>query len=443
MELLEQKLRDCLHNLLIGENSPNNFVSTYGVFQYIKDHSKDIGNIVNIEVELHDIFEDEDFYHRRPFVPLFGFRNLEGSYEIKSVQTKKYSYEDFQKRNSTFITTNDLIKEKEIDNRLSFIDIRGELHLNIQEDKGINFGSSLIEIKEDLKLNIQRDIEIGKYDVYYSSDVIYNKTYKLELVIFKKKIWALPLEDVKLEYYKHYVHEEFEKLQYELEKYYEYPDQKRHLSVIDFYISKFSEETDKQPDENIKACYALFKRELRKLRTDVVSYYGHPYKASFDPEKLVWTGSFHEFIDFFEPLIDMGLINFKGRKDKHSIYANLLNNIYITTQPDVTVNYIMMVLKINVSIPFKEIEQCKLIWTRGRDEFAIEFKDTIYPQMYEKSQFLYHGKGSLRAIVKKFHEIFQIENKRHPGAYITEGSLIQSFKKIIFNTPSKLSSPIL
>ena len=189
MELVEQKLRDCLHDLLMGENSPSKLIITYGVLQYIKDHSKDIGEILTIDVELQDTFEEKASRCRSLFPPFFGFHNLEGSYEIKSVQAQKCSYEDFQKRKSTFITPSDLAKEKEIDYSLSLIDIRGDILSNIHKDKERNFSSSLIDIKGDLKLNIQRDIEIGKYDVYYSSDVIYDKTYKLELAIFNKKIW--------------------------------------------------------------------------------------------------------------------------------------------------------------------------------------------------------------------------------------------------------------
>jgi hypothetical protein len=134
MELVEQKLRDCLQELLIGENSPSKLIITYGIFQYIKEHSKDIGEIITVEVELHDVFEDETFCRRRLYEPLFGFRDLEGSYEIKSVKTEKCSFEDFQNRKSTFITPNDLVKEKEIDNSFSLVDIRGDLHLKIENN---------------------------------------------------------------------------------------------------------------------------------------------------------------------------------------------------------------------------------------------------------------------------------------------------------------------
>jgi hypothetical protein len=433
MELITHKLRDSLHSLLIGEYSPKNLILTYGISQYIKDNSKDIGEIITITVKLLDTFETEvASYGRRLILPVFRLYDLKGSYEIKSVQKQKCSYEDFQRRKSSFITSNDLAKEKEIDNGFSFrsfIDIRGELQQDIKKDEETNFDTSFIDIKEDLKLNIQRDIEIGKYDVYCSSDVIYDKVYKLELVIFNKKLWTLSAEDHKLEYYRVYIPEEFKKLKYELEKYYEYNDQKKHLSVIDFYISKFSEEVDKQPEGYIKECFALFNRELQTLHHDVKSYYGYPHKADIDPGKLVWTVSFQEFLDFFESLIERGNILYKGEKDKYSIYTNLLNNIYIRNQPDISIDYLMNVLKINVPAPVKEVDKCKLTWKRSRIEFAEDFKSTINMDSYEKSQFLYQGKGSKRAVVKKFHEIFIIENNKHPGAYISEDSLIKAFVK--------------
>ena len=33
MELIEQKLRDCLHDLLMGENSPNNILITNDIIE--------------------------------------------------------------------------------------------------------------------------------------------------------------------------------------------------------------------------------------------------------------------------------------------------------------------------------------------------------------------------------------------------------------------------
>ena len=430
MELVEQKLRDFLHNLLIGENSPNNIKITSDILQYIKGHSTDIGEILTIEVELLSSFEVEaSRFSRRLVRPLSGFINLKGSYEIRSVQVQKCSYKDFHKR-KLFITANDLASEiEEEDFRSKLMDIKRSLPLRIQESNENIMVYSLFDMKGDLQLNILRDKGIDKYDVFRSSDVIYNNTYKLELAIFNKKIWALPSEEVKLEYYKHYIQEEFEKLKYELEKYYEYQDQNKHLSIIDFYIDKFSEEIIKQPEESIKECFILFHHELQNLRNDVASYYGHSIKKTNDPEKLVWTGSFQEFINFFEPLINRRNIHFKGEKDKYAIYTNLLNNIFIKNQPDITIDSIMKVLNIKVPTPVKEVEKCKLTWKGSRGEFAKEFKITINPYLYEKSQFLYHGTGSLRAIATKLHELFQIENQKHPGSYISEGSLIQAFKE--------------
>jgi hypothetical protein len=429
MESIEERIRVCLHDLLKGESSPGNLVITYGVTQYIKDHSKDIGEIVNIEVKLQDTFEEEaSRCHSRLFKPLFGFYDLNGTYEIKSVQRQKCSYENSQERKSTFISPNDLLKEKAIDDNLTLIDRRGDLLLIIPEGKEMVLKSTLINIKEDLELNIQRDLKIGKNDVYSSSDVIYDKTYKLELVIFSKKMWALPHEEVKLEYYKWYIQEEFEKLKYDLEKYYEYQDQKKHLSIIDFYIDKFSEEIDKQSDGNIKECFALFNSELQNLRHEVDSYYGCSFKKATDPEKLVWTVSFNEFINFVEPLINCGNISFKGEKDKYSIYTNLINNILIKQKPDLTIDAIMEFLKIIVLTPGKEVEKCKLTWNGTRNEFAEKFKKNINRTIPEKSKLLYQGKSSLRAIAINLHELFQIENKNRPGKYISKESLIQAFK---------------
>lgn len=50
MELIEIELRNSLHNLLMGENSPNNITITCGVLQYIQEHSKDIREILTIEL---------------------------------------------------------------------------------------------------------------------------------------------------------------------------------------------------------------------------------------------------------------------------------------------------------------------------------------------------------------------------------------------------------
>jgi hypothetical protein len=408
------------------------------LFSDYKSHSKDIAEILAIEVELLDSFKVEVSRHgRRMNRPSSGIENLKGSYKIISEHSQKCSYEDFYKKELKLITADDFAKEKEEENfRLRLMDIKRNSPLRVQEGNEKHMLYSLIDMKRDLRLNILDDKEIDEYAVFRSTDVIYGRTYKLVLVLLSKKITSYTFEEIKLKYYKYYVPEEFEKLKYELEKYYEYQDQRKHLSIIDFYISKFSEEIDKQSEGNNKECFALFNRELHKLRHDVVSYYGHPYKAAIDPEKLVWTGSFQEFIDFFEPLIDLGLIHFKGGKDKYAIYTNLLSNIFIIKQPDITIDYIMIVLKTNVPIPFKEVEICKLTWDGSRGEFAMEFRPTIYPQLYEKSLFLYHGKGSQRAVTKKLHEIFQIENEKHPGRYINEKSLYQAFKKIIFNTPT-------
>jgi hypothetical protein len=434
MESVEQNLRDSLHDLVEGKHSPNNINLSFDLLNYIKSRSKDIGEILTIEVELLKGFEEEACrFSKRINQNWPRFEILKESYKIVSEQVQNYSYEDFLKRKSTFITEHDRAKEEEEEGfRLKLMDFKSNLPLRFQEENEKYMLYSLKNMKRNLSFDIYNDKDISEFAVFHSKDVIYDKTYKLELVLFTKKITSLPADELKLEFYKYYVPEEFEKLKYELEKYYEYSDQKRHLSVINFYISKFSDEIDKQSDESIKVCFALFRRELNKLRKEVVSYYGHPYKAPSDPNKLVWTSSFQEFIDFFEPLIDSGFIHFKGRKDKYSIYTILLNNICMIKQPDVTIQYLMLALKINVPIPLKNIEGCKLTWNSGRDKFAIEFRKLIHPELYERSQFLYHEKGSLRAIAKRLHDIFQIENKRHPGTYITEGSFTQSFRKRIF-----------
>jgi hypothetical protein len=430
MELIEQKLRDLLHNLLMGENSPNNILITNDILKYIKDRSKDIAGILTIEVELLDSFEVEASRHsRRLNKPFSGFENLKGSYKIISEHTEKCLYEDFQKRKSTFIEAYDLSKEKEEEDfRSKLMEIKRNLPLRLQEDNEKHMVYSLFDMKKDLKLNILNDKDIDEYAVFRSFDVIYDKTYKLELVLFNKKITSFPFEEIKLQYYKYYVPEEFEKLKYELGKYYERQNQKKHLSIIDFYISKFSEEINKQKEGSIKECFALINSELNKLHRDVNSYYGHPYKAGITPEKLVWTGSSQEFTNFFELLIDVGNILYKGEKDKYAIYTVLLNNIFIKRQSDLTIDTIMEVLDISIPTPSKEVEKCKLTWVGSRGIFAKEFKKAINSAQSEKSLFLYHEKGSLRAIAKKLYEIFQIENENNPGSCISEESLIQAFK---------------
>jgi hypothetical protein len=184
----------------MGENSPNNITITYGVLQYIQEHSKDIGEILTIELRLEDSLSMKVSKRVRLYRPISGFENFEGRYVIKTEQIKKCSHEEFLNRESTFISTNDFAREKK---------------------EKYELFSNATEFKIDLKFNIMRDKEIYKYDVFYSSDVIYDKTYKLELVIFNKKILSLTDEEIKLEYYKWYIPIEFEKLKFELEKYFE------------------------------------------------------------------------------------------------------------------------------------------------------------------------------------------------------------------------------
>jgi hypothetical protein len=430
MELVEQKLRDSLHDLLEGKYSPNNINLSFDLLNYIKSHSKDIGEILTIEVELLKGFEKEaSRFSKRMNQNWPRFEILKESYKIVSEQVQNYSYEDSLKRKSTFITEYDRAKEEEEEGfRLKLMDLKRNSPLRFQEENEKHMLYSLKNMKRDLSFDIRNDKDINEFAVFHSKDVIYDKTYKLELVLFTKKITSLPADELKLEFYKYYVPEEFEKLKYELEKYYGYNDQCNYLSIIDYYSDRFSEEIIKQPDGSIKECFELLNRELLKLRNNVCSYYGHSNKTSVNPENLVWTSSFKEFIDFFEPLINKGNILYKRETDKYAIYTNLLSNIFIREQPDLTADYVMEFLKIANQSPVKEVEKCKLSWDGSRLDFAKEFKKAINRSQFEKSKFLYHGVNTLRSIAKKLHELFQIKDQNHPDKYISEKSLYQAFK---------------
>jgi len=160
----------------------------------------------------------------------------------------------------------------------------------------------------------------------------------------------------------------------------------------------------------------------------VCSHFGYSNKKATNPENLIWTGSFQEFIDFFEPLIDHREILYKGEKDKFTIYTKLLSNIFIRKEPDKTIENIVEALNIVATTSIKDNEKCKLTWNNTRSEFVKKFKLPTNMTVTNKSLFLYHEVNSLRAISKKFHEMFKIENEKHPGRYITEESLYQAFK---------------
>jgi hypothetical protein len=430
MELIEQKLRDCLHDLLKGKYSPNNINISFDLLNYIKRHSKDIGEILTIEVELLKGFEEEaSRFSKRMNQNWPRFEILKESYKIISEQVQNYTYEDFLKRKSEFITEFDRAKEEEEERfRSELMDLKRNSPLRFQEENEKHILYSLKDMKMDLSFGIRNDKDINEFAVCHSKDVIYDKTYKLELVLFTKNIASLPADELKLEFYKYYVPEEFEKLEYELEKYYGYEDQLNHLSIIDSYSDRFSEEITKQTDGSIKECFELFNSELQNLRDNVCSIYGHPNKKPTNPENLIWTGSFQEFIEFFEPIIERREILYKGENDKYIIYSFLLNNIFIKNEPDKTIDNLSEILKIEVIYPLTETEKCKLSWNGSTKEFANVFKTKINRSQFEKSKFLYHGVNSLRAISKKLHEMFKIESQKKPGNYISERTLYQAFK---------------
>jgi hypothetical protein len=430
MELIGQKLHDFLHDLLIGGNTPAYIMITSDILKYIKARSTNIGKILTVEVELLDSFEKEaSRFSEKSVQPFSEFEDLKGSYKIISEHTQKCSYEDFQKRKSTFITASDYAMERKDNNyRLGFMDLKRNFQFILQPINEKYYPAPLLDMKRDLRLNIMYDKDIDEFAVFRSMDVIYDKTYKLELVLFDKKITSFTFEEIKIKYFKYYVPEEFEKFKKELEKYYEYQDKRKHLSIIDFYIDKFSEEVIKQSEASINECFVLFKSELQNLRHDVASFYGHSYKKAINPEKLVWRGSFTEFVEFFEPLINCGYILYKGEKDKFAIYTNLFNNIFIEIESDVMIATLLEKLKTTNQIPAKEVEKCKLTWSSTRSEFVKKFKKPTNMTITDKSLFVYRGVNSLKGIAINLHELFQIENKNRPGKYISKESLIQAFK---------------
>jgi len=316
---------------------------------------------MTIEVELLDNLELEaSHFSRRIPRSSLGFQDLAGSYKIISEHKQKYSEEDFHKKKSTFITANDFAKqEKEEDFRSKLLDIKRNSPLRLQEENEKHMLYSLKDMKRDLRLNILCDIDIDEYAVFSSLDVIYENIYKLVLVLFRKKITSFTFEEIRMKYYKYFIPEEFGKLEYELEKYYKYEDQRSHLSIIDSYSDRFSN------------------------------------KKTTNPENLIWTGSFQEFIEFFEPIIERREILYKGENDKYVIYSYLLNNIFIKNEPGKTIDDISEILKIEVMYPLTETEKCKLTWNGSTKEFANVFKTKINRAEYDKSTFLYHGVNTL------------------------------------------------
>ena len=92
MELVEQKLRDSLHDLLKGDHSPNNIKLSYDLGKYITIHPKKIGEILTIEVELLKGFEEEaSRFSKRRNRNWPRFEILKESYKIVSEQVQNFS----------------------------------------------------------------------------------------------------------------------------------------------------------------------------------------------------------------------------------------------------------------------------------------------------------------------------------------------------------------
>jgi hypothetical protein len=393
----------------MGENSPNNIIITYGVLQYIQAHSKDIGEILTIELRLEDSFAVEVSRRSRLYRPISGFENLEGRYIIKTEQIKKCSYKEFLNRESNFVSTNDLAKEKE---------------------EKYELFSNATDFKKDLKLNIMRDKKIYKYDIFYSSDVIYDKTYKLELIIFNKKILSLTNEEIKLEYYKWYLPIEFEKLKFELEKYFTKKHYQTHIEILRYYEKKFISRKNEQSDPNHKKCYELITIEIKNLVEHLKEYFGIIERKSQIPKKLQWNTSYKKFIDFFELLIDEEEIQYKGKKDKCAIYYNLLDKIEVKNNGMVSINSIMKDLGFVINKDLEKIEICKLDYTKSMTTFAWKFSKLIYISDPKESTLLLNGKSSRDPIVKKLFNLFSIRSEFIPYNEIDVNSLIVTFKKV-------------
>lgn len=286
------------------------------------------------------------------------------------------------------------------------------------------------EILNYLLFTILRYKKLSEFDVFDYSSSIYDRTYKLELVIFNKKISSLTDGEIKLEYYKYYVPEEFEKLKYELEKYFARKHYQKHIEILQYYEKKFISRKKEQSDPNDKKCYELIINRIRNLVENLKEYFGIIEKRSQIPSKLQWNAGYKNFIDFFEILINEEEIQYKGNKDKCAIYYNLLDKIEVKNNRVVSIDSISKDLGFAINKNLGEIELCKLDYKKSMTTFVKKFSPLIDISVPEKSGLLLNDKSSRDPIVKKLFNLFLIRSEFVPYKEIEERSLIVTFKKV-------------
>ncbi len=400
---MKKRLRDFLQNLLKGSSSPQKLKLTYAVLQYIKEHSSDLGIRYKIHLELDEsivIYSDEV---AMPKFRINGFDDYSGKYRIVDELIEECNKETYQKELYSFIS------KEETDMFL------------LLKPRIIN------DVRIDLFKNVLRDNNLTEYDVFNSREVIYDNNYKMDFLTFRKKISDLHHGEIKYQYYKYFLLNEFVALKYELEKYSDANEHKKHLEIMEFYNIQFIKLIDEYEDTYIRKCYSLISHELENTIQHVLNYF-EPSKDNYHG-KLVWNGNYIEFKKFFNPLIRKDGITYDGEINKYAIYEYLLDKIHIgKRETEINIKYIVTDLKIPRKIPKMKID--KLFWAGTRDEFAAEFMHKINFLYPSKSKFVFNGRSSIKLIAKKLHELFDIEDQKNPEKKIDEGSLYTAFKNV-------------
>ena len=278
---MEEKLRDFLQDPLKGDKSPLKLIVNYEILKYIQEHSTDPGVRYYIELELDDSIILYPNYVVLPKFRIGGYEDYSGRYKTKLEQKQECGYKTYITDEFLFITNDDFEKSS-----------------SKTPNKNIQL---------DLYYNVLKDHNLTEYDIRLRREAIYDQTYKLDLLTYRRSLSELSQEEIKHEYYRYYIPAEFEKLRYELEKYFENNLRSKYKEIIGFYIKNFTLLVNEQNDQYLKKCYGIIYFELVRLNEHLKHYFNIKLNHPGSFEKLEWTGIVEEFLDFFEPLINNGL----------------------------------------------------------------------------------------------------------------------------------------
>jgi hypothetical protein len=399
------ELREFFQNLLKGPISPECLQIDKDILRYIKSNSKDIGYIYTIRLNLK--MDVESISHRL-FEPI-NHIDYTAEYDYKEDEKYEYTYEDFLNRRIVFITEDD---RKKYDNEVN--------------ESFSNYHS----LMNELLWNVLQQKCLTEFDIYSADAVLFNATYKLELITFKRTFFEKVYGEIKVEYYKYFLQNEIKNLKYNLEQYFEKKERVKHLSILEFFESKFSEAKQNTNNENLKECYQLIVDSVFELKSHLRGYFGSGELKSDPNDKLKWNAEIDDFVNFFDPLIRDGIILYKGEKNHEIIYKFLTKKIDFIKEigtPETILNLIIKKLNLDHSSLDQYHDPDRLEFTRSRDDFAKRFIELIGPSP-KKSKLLLNEYTDRDPIVRKLHQIFKIKGQRRPHGDIEENSLLTAFK---------------